>query len=520
MSQHRRALISVSDKTGLIALATNLIGLSFELISTGGTAKALRDAGLAVTDVADVTGFPEIMDGRVKTLHPMVHAGLLARAGTDDAVLAAQNIKSIDLLVVNLYPFEEIITKAGCTVEYAIENIDIGGPAMLRAAAKNHARLTVVVNPADYDNVVDAYREGEPSAEMKAQLAVTVFTHTARYDATVSQYLRNQADPTDKFPESLTLGWHRISKLRYGENPHQSAAYYRASGNTAGTIVSAVQLQGKPLSFNNVADADTALQCVKAFSESACVIVKHANPCGIAVAPDPLSAYQAAYSTDRTSAFGGIIAFNRPLDNITATAILNQQFVEVIIAPEFSAETRQCFEKKKNIRVLEVADLLEKASISSQFPNLRSIEGGLLLQDADTSDLNDAELRVVTRRKPSVSELTDLHFAWTVAKFVKSNAIIYARDGRTLGIGAGQMSRVDSSRIAAVKAADEDLDIRNAVMASDAFFPFRDGLDIAAKYGISAVIQPGGSIRDDEVIGAADEHNIAMVLTGMRHFRH
>jgi phosphoribosylaminoimidazolecarboxamide formyltransferase/IMP cyclohydrolase len=520
MSQRRRALLSVSDKTGLIALATNLIDLSFELISTGGTAGALRDAGLAVTDVADVTGFPEIMDGRVKTLHPGVHAGLLARAGIDDEVLAAQNIEPIDLLVVNLYPFEETIAAAGCTVEHAIENIDIGGPAMLRAAAKNHARLTVVVDPADYGNVVDAYREGEPSTEMKVKLAVTAFTHTARYDAAISGYLGQQADLTEKFPKSLALGWRRVAKLRYGENPHQSAAYYRSAGNTAGTIVSALQIQGKPLSFNNVADADAALQCVKAFAETACVIVKHTNPCGVAVAPDSLAAYQAAYSTDRTSAFGGIIAFNRPLDSVTAAAIIDQQFVEVIIAPKVSAEARQCIERKKNTRVLEVGDLSGMASISHQHPNLRSIEGGLLLQDTDTSSLNDVELRVVTKREPSAAEFSDMRFAWTVAKFVKSNAIIYARDGRTLGIGAGQMSRVISSRIAAMKAADENLDIRSAAMASDAFFPFRDGLDTAAKYGISAVIQPGGSVRDDEVIAAADEHDIAMVLTGMRHFRH
>lgn len=520
MNPHRRALLSVSDKTGLVDLASSLIDLSFELISTGGTAKTLRDASLAVTDVADVTGFPEIMDGRVKTLHPAVHAGLLARAGVDDEILAAQNIETIDLLVVNLYPFEETIAAPECTVAQAIEKIDIGGPAMLRAAAKNHARMTVVVDPADYDSVVDSYREKEPSAEMKAKLAVTAFSHTARYDAAISGYLAKHANPTEKFPESLALGWRRVANLRYGENPHQAAAYYRSADNATGTIVSALQLQGKPLSFNNVADADAALQCIKAFSETACVIVKHANPCGVAIAPDSLAAYQAAYGTDPTSAFGGIIAFNRTLDGATAAAIIDQQFVEVIIAPKVSAEARQCIEKKKNTRVLEVGDLSEAASGSHQHPNLRSIEGGLLLQDSDTGSLDDVELRIVTRREPTAAELADMRFAWTVAKFVKSNAIIYARSGRTLGIGAGQMSRVVSSRIAAMKAADENLDIRGASMASDAFFPFRDGLDTAADYGITAVIQPGGSVRDDEVIAAADEHDIAMVLTGMRHFRH
>ena len=520
VSQHRKALLSVSDKTGLVPLANSLIDLSFELISTGGTARALRDAGITVTDVADVTGFPEIMDGRVKTLHPAVHAGLLARAGTDDDVLASQNFEAIDLLVVNLYPFENTIAVPDCTVEQAIENIDIGGPAMLRAAAKNHSRVSVVVDPADYDLIIDAYREGEPSSEMKARLAVTAFSHTARYDAAISRYLGQQSDTPEKFPESLVLGWRRVAELRYGENPHQSAAYYRDPGRTSGTIVTALQLQGKPLSFNNVADADAALQCVKAFTEAACVIVKHANPCGVAVDSNPLAAYQAAYSTDPTSAFGGIIAFNRSLDGATAAAIIDQQFVEVIIAPEISPEARQHLEQKKNTRVLELGDISASSSDSCPVLNLRSVEGGLLLQDSDAGDLNAVELRVVTKREPSAAELADMRFAWTVAKFVKSNAIIYARGGRTLGIGAGQMSRVVSSRIAAMKAADEKIEIGGSAMASDAFFPFRDGVDIAAEYGISAVIQPGGSMRDNEVIAAANEHDIAMVLTGMRHFRH
>ncbi|MFL2546311.1 MAG: bifunctional phosphoribosylaminoimidazolecarboxamide formyltransferase/IMP cyclohydrolase [Candidatus Rariloculaceae bacterium] len=520
MSQKRRALLSVSDKTGLVPLAESLIDLSFELVSTGGTAAALRDAGLEVTDVADVTGFPEIMDGRVKTLHPAVHAGLLARAATDDEVLAAQNIKAIDLLVVNLYPFEQTIAAPDCTIEQALENIDIGGPAMLRAAAKNHARLTVVVDPADYGSVVDAFTGGEPSAELKATLAATAFSHTARYDTAISGYLRQKTDPSEKFPDSLTLGWRRVETLRYGENPHQSAAYYRALDDRPGTIVSARQLQGKPLSFNNVADADAALHCVKAFSDTACVIVKHANPCGVAVATTTLAAYQAAFSTDPTSAFGGIIAFNKLLDGETAAAIIEQQFVEVIIAPEISDEAKQVIAQKKNTRLLEVGDLSASSGILTYRPNLRSIEGGLLLQDEDMGSVSEVELKVVTKREPSPAELDDMRFAWTVAKFVKSNAIIYARDGRTLGVGAGQMSRVVSSRIAAMKAADENLEIRGAAMASDAFFPFRDGLDTAAEYGISAVIQPGGSVRDDEVIVAADEHDIAMVFTGMRHFRH
>jgi len=520
VSQRRRALLSVSDKTGLVPLASSLADLSFELISTGGTAKALRDAGIAVTDVADVTGFPEIMDGRVKTLHPAVHGGLLARAGTDDDVLAAHDIEAIDVLVVNLYPFEETIAAPDCTVELAIENIDIGGPAMLRAASKNHARVTVLVDPADYDDVVEAYRTGEPSHDLRSKLAVTAFSHTARYDAAISGYLGQQLSAPNRFPQSLILGWQRVAELRYGENPHQSAAYYREPDETAGTIVSALQLQGKPLSFNNVADADAALQCVKAFAEPACVIVKHANPCGVAVAQDMLAAYQAAYRTDPTSAFGGIIAFNRSLDEATAAAIIDQQFVEVIVAPKVSAGARERLERKKNTRVLEVGDLTAASSSSHRPSDLRSVEGGLLLQDADSGSLDDVELRVVTKREPSATELADMRFAWTVAKYVKSNAIIFARDGQTIGVGAGQMSRVVSTRIAAMKAADEGLEVGGAAMASDAFFPFRDGLDTAAEYGIGAVIQPGGSVRDDEVIAAADEHGITMVFTGMRHFRH
>jgi len=517
---HRRALLSVSDKTGLVSLATGLLDLAFELVSTGGTARALRDAGLTVTDVADITGFPEIIGGRVKTLHPAVHAGLLARAGTDDDVLAEHSIGKIDLLVVNLYPFEATVAAPDCTVEQAVENIDVGGPAMLRAAAKNHAHVTVVVSPDDYERVLHAYQEDGPSADLKNSLAIIAFGHTAQYDAAISNYLGKKYSGSERFPDSLILGWQRVTELRYGENPHQAAAYYRDPIEKSGTISCARQLQGKPLSFNNVADADAALQCVKAFQEVACVIVKHTNPCGIAVATAPFEAYHAAYSTDPTSAFGGIIAFNRPLDGTTANAIIDQQFVEVIIAPSVDAKALQILAGKKNTRVLEVGDLSTNSNEIQSRWELKSVEGGLLLQDRDAGDLNNIQLAVVTKREPSAAELADMKFAWTVVKYVKSNAIVYARDGRTLGIGAGQMSRVVSSRIAAMKAADVELPISGAAMASDAFFPFRDGLDTAAEYGITAVIQPGGSVRDEEVIAAADEHGITMILTGMRHFRH
>ncbi len=520
VSQPRRALLSVSDKTGLVPFATGLADLSFELVSTGGTARALRDAGLSVTDVADVTGFPEIMDGRVKTLHPAVHAGLLARSGIDDEILSAHGIQGIDLLAVNLYPFESTIASENCSAEKAIENIDIGGPAMLRAAAKNHARVTVVVDPNDYKRVLDAVRTGAPSTDLRSDLAITAFRHTARYDAAIARYLSEQDGGGERFPDSLTLGWQRVSTLRYGENEHQTAAYYCDPDRRPGTVVSATQLQGKLLSFNNVADADAALQCVKAFPEPACVIVKHTNPCGIATASSALDAYRAAYATDPTSAFGGVIAFNRPLESGAATEIIDQQFVEVIIAPKITAAALERVATKQNIRVLEIGEFPGAAERTGSRWELRSIEGGLLIQDSDVGDAANAKLDIVTAREPSAAELADMRFAWTVARFVKSNAIVYARDGRTLGIGAGQMSRVVSSRIAAMKAADEGLVLNGAAMASDAFFPFRDGIDAAAEHGITAVIQPGGSVRDDEVIKAADGHGMAMVLTGMRHFRH
>ncbi len=519
MTERRRALLSVSDKTGLESLARNLVDLDFELISTGGTARKLREAGLPVADVAEITGFPEIMDGRVKTLHPGVHAGLLARAEIDDAVLADLGITAIDLVVVNLYPFEATIANPDCSVADAIENIDIGGPAMLRAAAKNHARVAVVVDPGDYDTVVEAYRSGEFSRELRNRLAVAVFAHTARYDAAISRYLSAEYS-AESFPESLVLGWDRVSTLRYGENPHQEAAFYRDPHRTSGTIPSAALLQGKPLSFNNVADADAALQCVSAFTETACVIVKHANPCGVAIAENPVEAYQAAYRTDPTSAFGGIIAFNRRLDTATAKTIIDQQFVEVIVAPEIEKAALEALSAKKNARVLVTGALVDQPDATIPRWNLSSIDGGLLVQNEDDGDLASVELKVVSAREPSASELDDLRFAWTVVKYVKSNAIVFASNGATLGIGAGQMSRVVSSRIAAMKAADEGLDITGAAMASDAFFPFRDGIDTAAENGISAVIQPGGSVRDDEVIAAANEHGMTMLFTGMRHFRH
>jgi phosphoribosylaminoimidazolecarboxamide formyltransferase / IMP cyclohydrolase len=517
--QRRRALLSVSNKHGLVHFARELEKLSFEIISTGGTATTLREAGIEVRDVSAVTGFPEIMDGRVKTLHPAIHGGLLARREVDERVLAEHGIGWIDLLAVNLYPFETTVAAPDCTLDRAIENIDIGGPAMLRAAAKNHERLFVVVDPADYDRVVAALASGEEEG-LRKQLAVKVFDHTARYDAAISRYLYEQYSPEEPFPEKLILAWNRTQTLRYGENPHQQAAFYRYGDAAPGTIAGARQLQGKPLSFNNIADADAALQCVKAFGETACVIVKHANPCGVALAASPLDAYEAAYRTDPTSAFGGIIAFNRALDEATAAAIVSRQLVDVIVAPEVADSARAVLGKKKNTRVLETGNADPVAAERAQAWDLRTVEGGLLVQDRDTGTLADVEAEIVTKREPSPAELDDLRFAWTVAKHVKSNAIVYARGRQTLGIGAGQMSRVVSARIAAMKAADEGLELRGAVMASDAFFPFRDSIDTAAGNGITAVIHPGGSMRDQEVIDAANEHGLAMILTHMRHFRH
>ena len=517
----RRALLSVADKEGLAPFALALEALGFEILSTGGTAKALRAAGVAVTDVAAVTGFPEIMDGRVKTLHPHIHGGLLARRGVDDAVLDRHGIGVIDLLVVNLYPFEATTARPDCTDAEAIENIDVGGPAMLRAAAKNHEHTTVLVDHADYDAVLAALKEGEVPAAMRRELAIKAFSHTARYDAAISHYLRAHSGGTpDDWPNPLLRSWQLILPLRYGENPHQRAALYRTSEHVPGTIAHALKIQGKELSYNNLVDADAAYQAVKAFDAAACVIVKHASPCGIATAASPVTAYQLAYRADPTSAFGGVIAFNRALDQSSAETIVGQQFAEVIIAPEVGKAARAALAKKQNIRVLEAGWPTASSAEREGNLELKTIEGGLLAQSADDGRVDIATAKVVTQRQPTASELRDLKFAWTVVKYVKSNAIVLARDGATIGIGAGQPSRVMSARIAALKAEEAKLDVAGTVLASDAYFPFRDGIDAAAERGVRAIVQPGGSMRDDEVVRAADEHGMAMVFTGMRHFRH
>jgi len=517
----RRALLSVSDKTGLIDLARGLDALGVELISTGGTAKSLREAGLQVRDVSTVTGFPEIMDGRVKTLHPKIHGGLLGRAGIDDKVMAEHGIAPIDLLVANLYPFEQATAAPDCTFDEAIENIDIGGPAMLRAAAKNHARVSVVIDPADYAELIEELRANEGTKlALRRRLATKVYAHIANYDATIANWLgaHGSAERNEQFPATLHLGFERRDVLRYGENPHQNAALYVERLALPGTVANARVLAGKELSYNNIADADAALECVKAFRKApACVIVKHANPCGVALGNDAIDAYERAYATDPTSAFGGIIAFNQPLDAATASVIVERQFVEVVIAPEVDAAAVAVFAKKPNVRVLASGQWPEQAAGALDF---KRIAGGLLVQDTDRDTLLLSDLKVVSKRVPDADELRDLLFAWHVAMFVKSNAIVYARDGRTIGVGAGQMSRVISARIAALKAEEARLEVRGSVMASDAFFPFRDGIDTAAAAGIRAVIQPGGSMRDAESIAAADEHGMAMVFTGVRHFRH
>jgi len=515
----RRALLSVSNKEGLLDFARALRERGVAILSTGGTAALLREHGVEVTDVSAITGFPEIMDGRVKTLHPKIHGGLLGRRATDDAVMAEHGIEPIDLLAVNLYPFAATVAKPGCTFEDAVENIDIGGPAMVRAAAKNHERLTVVVDPLDYGTVIAEIDKGSGSVsqETRLRLATKAFAHTAQYDAAVASYLARAARPSSgEFPDLLALQFRKRLDLRYGENPHQQAAFYVASDTQGASLGSASQLQGKELSFNNLADADTAFECVRQFAAPACVIVKHANPCGVAVGASIGAAYDRAFRTDPTSAFGGIIAFNQPLDGETARAILERQFVEVIIAPSVDAEAREACAKKENVRLLVTGGL---ASSNSPF-DIRSVNGGLLVQTRDEGMVASSALQVVTKRAPTLGEMADMMFAWQVCKYVKSNAIVYAKDGMTVGIGAGQMSRVVSSRIAAMKARDEGLDPTGSVMASDAFFPFRDGLDAAVEHGITAVIQPGGSKRDAEVIAAADEHGIAMTFTGMRHFRH
>jgi phosphoribosylaminoimidazolecarboxamide formyltransferase/IMP cyclohydrolase len=517
----KRALISVSDKDGLAELARALHGFGIEILSTGGTARLLADNGIPVIEVSHYTGFPEMMDGRLKTLHPKIHGGLLGRRGSDDAAMAAAGIPPIDLVVVNLYPFERTVARPGCDLATAIENIDIGGPTMVRAAAKNHAAVAVVVDPLDYERVLAELRAnaGALGAALRFDLAVTAFEHTARYDGMIANYLGALGPRGERlrFARTHNLQLAKAEELRYGENPHQQAAFYREQRVPAGSVAAASQLQGKPLSFNNIADADTALECVKSFTEPACVIVKHANPCGVAVDESVAGAYLRAYATDPVSAFGGIIALNRALDAETAHAIQERQFVEVIIAPAVEAEARPVLAEKPNVRVLASGPWEQALSPGLDY---RSVNGGMLVQDRDTGMIGAAELRVVTQRAPDARELADLLFAWRVAKFVKSNAIVYCRDRMTIGIGAGQMSRVYSARIAAIKAADANLEVKGSVLASDAFFPFRDGLDSAAEAGVTAVIQPGGSLRDAEVIAAADEHGIAMVFTGMRHFRH
>ncbi len=516
----RRALLSVSDKTGIVEFARELKERGIELLSTGGTAKLLTSHGISVKEVADHTGFPEIMGGRLKTLHPKIHGGLLGRRGVDENIMTTHEIEPIDLLAVNLYPFAATVSRPDCTYEDAVENIDIGGPAMVRAAAKNHASVTVVVDPGDYRELLDelAANLGSTNVAMRQKLAAKAFAHTAQYDAMVSAYFTGAiggAVPT--FADDLNLSFRKHMDLRYGENPHQQAAFYTDSRAIGASVTSARQIQGRELSFNNIADADTALECVRQFDSAACVIVKHANPCGVARSLTMADAYARAYRTDPTSAYGGIIAFNRELDAATAHAIVEQQFVEVILAPSISDDAKAALAPRENVRVLIVGDLSRPVT---QLLEYRSVSGGLLVQTRDSGAIRAQELRTVTKRPPTLAELDDLIFAWRVAKYVKSNAIVAVKDKATLGIGAGQMSRVISSKIAAMKAQDEGLTLLGAAIASDAFFPFRDGVDALAEFGITSIIQPGGSRRDAEVIAAADEHGIAMVFTGMRHFRH
>lgn len=522
----RRALISVSDKTGIAAFAKRLVDdHGVEILSTGGTARILREADVPVTDVAEHTGAPEIMDGRVKTLHPKIHGGILGRRGIDDDVMTEQAIAPIDLVVVNLYPFEQTVANPDTARDEAIETIDIGGPAMLRAAAKNHAFVTLVVDAGDYEAVLADMREhaNATTQATRRRLAAKGFAHTAGYDQAIARYLSEHDSVEDAqtdadMPDRYVATFRKRAALRYGENPHQRAALYAAAEPVAGSLVDAHVVQGKALSYNNLADADAALACVRAFDQApACVIVKHANPCGVAVARDLASAYERAFATDPTSAFGGILAFNQTLDGETAQRIVANQFAEVIIAPHIEDAALAVFSKKKNLRVIATGDT---ARSRQRLHSVKQINGGLLVQEADDLLLDHDKLQCVTTAQPDGTQLQDLMFAWRVAKFVKSNAIVYARDGRTIGVGAGQMSRVDSARIAGLKAAHAGLDIRGAVLASDAFFPFRDGLDAAAENGVAAVIQPGGSIRDDEIIAAANEAGIVMLFTGIRHFLH
>jgi phosphoribosylaminoimidazolecarboxamide formyltransferase/IMP cyclohydrolase len=524
MSVIKTALLSVSDKTGLVEFARGLTSFGVALLSTGGTAKLLRDSGISVTEVSDHTGFPEMLDGRVKTLHPKIHGGILARRDLPahaDALRGA-SITTIDLVVVNLYPFSQAVARANCTLEDAIENIDIGGPAMVRSAAKNHAHVAVVTDPADYAAILAEMSAagGAVGETTRFRLAQKAFSHTAAYDGAISNYLTALGSDGARaaFPRRLNLNFELTQALRYGENPHQSAAFYKDLDPAPGSLARYAQLQGKELSYNNIADADAAWECVKSFDSvgknAACVIVKHANPCGVAVAADPIAAYRLAFATDPTSAFGGIIAFNRELDAATAAAVA-EQFVEVLIAPQVNVAARAVLAKKQNVRVLEVP-----LAPGANAYEMKRVGGGLLVQTADHFSVSAADLKIVTKVKPTPQQTDDLLFAWRVAKFVKSNAIVFCGNGRTLGVGAGQMSRIDSARIAAIKAQNAGLALVGSVVASDAFFPFRDGLDVVAEAGAIAVIQPGGSLRDEEVIAAADERGIAMVFTGHRHFRH
>ena len=510
----KRALISVSDKSGIAEFAKSLSLLNIEIVSTGGTAKLLQANNIPVTEVSDFTSYPEMMDGRVKTLNPKIHGGILARRGKDEEVMLNNEIKPIDLVVVNLYPFQQTVKNPQSSEEDIIENIDIGGPAMLRSSAKNHISVTVVVDASDYKVVLDEItKNGDTSLETRKSLALKTFEHTAQYDGAIANYLGKM---DDGFSNTMNLQFVKSQAMRYGENPHQSAAFYKEANLLEASVSSSHQIQGKPLSYNNLADADAALECVRDFEEPSCVIIKHANPCGVATRSNIFDAYQSAYLTDPTSAFGGIIAFNRELDKETAQSIIEKQFVEVIIAPKINDSAKNVLLSKENIRVLECGDL-KKAEPAFDY---KKISGGLLIQDKDLITLDSEDMKCVSSNQPSDSQIEDLLFAWKVAKYVKSNAIVYAKNQMTIGIGAGQMSRIYSAKIAGIKAADENLEVNGSVMASDAFFPFRDGIDAAAQAGIKAIIHPGGSMRDDEVIAAANEHNIAMIFTGIRHFKH
>jgi phosphoribosylaminoimidazolecarboxamide formyltransferase/IMP cyclohydrolase len=516
-----RALISVSDKTGIVEFAQALTEQDVELLSTGGTFRLLSENNIAVTEVSDYTGFPEMMDGRVKTLHPKVHGGILGRRGKDDEVMAEHGIKPIDMVIVNLYPFAATVADPNCDLPTAIENIDIGGPTMVRSAAKNHQDVAIVVNASDYKTVVDEMQanQGQLNYTTRYQLMVKAFEHTAGYDGMIANHFgaRNTDNEKRDFSDTFNIQYFKTQEMRYGENPHQKAAFYTEANPTEASVATAVQLQGKELSFNNIADTDAALECVKQFDQPACVIVKHANPCGVSVAVDISTAYQLAFATDPESAFGGIIAFNRELDAATAAAICEKQFVEVIIAPSVAADAIPVVAAKKNVRLLECGTW---GTERPQDFDYKRVNGGLLVQDRDNGMVTEQDLKVVTERMPTELEMGDMMFAWKVAKMVKSNAIIYAKNNQTVGVGAGQMSRINSARIAGIKAEHAGLEVVGAVMASDAFFPFRDGIDNAGAAGISCIIQPGGSMRDDEVIAAANEHGMAMVFTGMRHFRH